>query len=615
MTVRRAAIWIIVLVLVGGAALLGLQGIRAARQFRLALADYRSLVGLAKSPSAEALPALRTSASALDQHLQAGREAARPFLAVLPAFGWLPGVGPTARQVPALLTMAAETAGGLHQALDALGPALDLLGRPGKGDLLAEATVELASAAPGLAAADARLAHAQAARGDIHGPLNPAVASLLSRFDRTLPLASAGLQLAQAAPDLLGAKGPRSYLVLAQNSHELRATGGFISGAGVLQVDHGRITGLKLTDSYAVDNLQQPHPDPPAALAAQMGMEILLLRDSNWSPDFVTSAQIARAIYQQDQGTRTDGAIALDLEAVRLLVGALGPLQVPGVTGDLTGENVIQKMEEAWASPASGQGTTQIGTADWWTRRKDFMGPMVAAALVKLQTGTGINPAALGSALMEMLNGRHLQIALDDPDPARVMAGRNWDGALRPPAPGEGDFLAVVDSNVGYNKVNAAVKQEISYRERLAGDQVGASLTMTYTHTAQPLPPDQACVRTAHYGDSYEEMIRRCYWDYLRVYAPGGSELTSVEGLENVSTEAGERGTAVFAGNLTLRPGDQQVVTLHYRLPAAKAGAPSHLIVRKQGGTLAPRLEVAIGDCHWETDLSRDRAFRCPAGP
>ena len=612
MTVRRIAIWVIILALVGGASWLGLQGIRAARQFRLALADLRALEALAKSPSAEALPALRTRATALDEHLMAGQEAARPFLAVLPALGWLPGVGPTVRQIPALLTMAAETAGGMHEALDTLGPAFDLLGRPVEGDLLANITGGLASAAPGLAAADARLARAQAAREGIHGPLNRAVAPLLVRFDRTLPLASAGLQLAQAAPDLLGANGPRSYLVLAQNSHELRATGGFISGAGVLQVDHGRIAGLKLTDSYAVDNLQQPHPDPPAALAAQMGMEILLLRDSNWSPDFAISAQVARAIYQQDQGTRTDGAIALDLEAVRLLVGALGPLQVPGVAGELTGDNVIQKMEEAWANPSTGQGMAPVGSADWWTKRKDFMGPMVAAALAKLQTGAGVNPAALGSALMDMLDGRHLQIALDDPGPARVMAGRNWDGALRPPKPGEGDFLAVVDSNVGYNKANAAVKQQISYRVAPSGDELQATLTLTYTHTAQPLPPDQACVRIAQYGDSYEEMMRRCYWDYLRVYAPGGSELTSTEGLENVSTETGERGTSVFAGNLTLRPGDEQVVTLRYRLPAVLGGVPRRLIVRKQGGTQAPRLVVAIGDCFWDTDLARDRTFRCP---
>jgi hypothetical protein len=43
------------------------------------------------------------------------------------------------------------------------------------------------------------------------------------------------------APDLLGASGRRTYLILAQNNYELRPTGGFISGVGVLEVEDGRI--------------------------------------------------------------------------------------------------------------------------------------------------------------------------------------------------------------------------------------------------------------------------------------------------------------------------------------------------------------------------------------
>jgi hypothetical protein len=57
--------------------------------------------------------------------------------------------------------------------------------------------------------------------------------------------------------------------------------------------------------------------------------------------------------------------------------------------------------------------------------RKDFMGIMVAAAMAKLQGGD-LNPVALAKALYEMLDGRHLQMAVDDP--ARHRSWRNGAG-------------------------------------------------------------------------------------------------------------------------------------------------------------------------------------------
>ena len=446
----------------------------------------------------------------------------------------------------------------------------------------------------------------------IAGDLHPRLAEQLPRLDRLLPLARTGLQAAQVAPALLGADGPRTYLILAQNNHELRGTGGFISAVGMIRVERGRITDLQLGDSYAVDDLSQPHPAPPAALAAQMGIDLLLLRDSNWSPDFPESAQVARALYQQDRGIASDGAVALDLEAVRLLVQALGPLQAPGVDEPITGDNVVTWMKRAWGAPRDSTGTVQEAqTSDWWVKRKNFMGDLAAAAMAKLDGGGELNITALGRAALTMLDGRHLQVAVDDPALAKTLAEQGWDGGLRPPK--ESDFLAVVDSNVGFNKANAAVVEAIAYRVEPANGGLEATVTLTYTHTA-PAGAEPICDHTSRYGDSYDELINRCYWDYLRVYAPGGSELLAADGLNQPAAEQGERGTTVFTGSFALRPGDQRVVTLRYRLPADLPAAPYRLFVRKQAGTLAPPLTVDVGTCHWATDLAQDRGFECKAG-
>ena len=580
----------------------------AAKQAQLALGDLRQLEALAQDPSPAALPALRDDLAALETHLTATRAAAGPFLWPAPALGWLPQIGPTVRDGPPLLDMAIELVTGGRLALDALAPVTDLLGE--EGNLLARAVPALEAAAPGLAEADRHLAKAEALRATIEGPFHPRLAPQIARLDRFLPLGRAGLQIAQVAPALLGADGPRSYLVMAQNNHELRATGGFISGAGVITLDGGKIVTLNLTDSYAVDNYQQPHPLPPASLRQQMGIQLLVFRDSNWSPDFPASAQVARALYEQDQGIATDGAIALDLEAVRLLVAALGPLEVPGIQGTVTGGNVIARMKQAWESPTTSQGTVEDAqSSDWWRKRKDFMGQLVAVALARLQGGGDLNATALAYAAINMLEGRHVQIAVDDPALAAVLAEHGWDGGLRPP---EGsDFLAVVDSNVGFNKANAAVQQAIAYRVAEVSGRLEATLTLTYTHTAAAYPADQPCDRTPRYGDTYDDLIDRCYYDYLRVYTPRGSELIDGDGLEGLAKERGERGAVLFAGAFVLRPGGQYTVTVRYRLPEWLAALPYRLLVRKQAGTVAPALRVETDACQWETDLGQDRVFVC----
>jgi hypothetical protein len=469
----------------------------------------------------------------------------------------------------------------------------------------------IAAAAPQLEAADTRLARAQELRASIQGELYPRLAEQLPRLDRLLPLARTGLRAVQVAPALLGAEGPRTYLILAQNNHELRGTGGFISAVGTVRVESGRIADLQFSDSYAVDDLSQPHPMPPVALTEQMGIDMLLLRDSNWSPDFPESAQVARALYQQDRGIASDGVVALDLEAVRLLVQALGPLQAPGVDEPITGDNVVNWMKQAWGAPRDSSGTIQEAqTSDWWRKRKNFVSDLAAVALAKLGGGD-VNITAVGRAILRMLDARHLQVAVDDPELAKTLAAQGWDGGLRPPK--ESDFLAVVDSNVGFNKVNAAVQQAIAYHVEPVSGGLDATLTLTYTHTA-PVDAEPICDRTPRYGDSYDALINRCYWDYVRVYAPGDSELLAAEGLNQSSIEQGERGTTIFTGSFTLPPGNQHVVILRYRLPAGPSAESYRLFVRKQAGTLAPPLTVSVPGCAWTGDLAEDRTFVCDTG-
>ena len=150
-------------------------------------------------------------------------------------------------------------------------------------------------------------------------------------------------------------------------------------------------------------------------------------------------------------------------------------------------------------------------------------------------------PRYLFQAGIRALNRRSIQIWLLDPDVAEVLADLGWDGGLSLPA--AGDFLALIDTNMGYNKVNAVVKRSISYRVDWPEDPqepARATATIHYDHPVDA--PEHACDITPRYGLTYDDMIERCYFNYVRLYTPTGSKLISVEGFDEAQKTGQTRG-------------------------------------------------------------------------
>lgn len=575
-----------------------------------ALADPTTLMDL----QPQDLVGLRTQVAALDDDVQALARTARPLLFVTPALGWLPKVGPEAAQAAPLLDMATQTSGAARLALDALAPVLAAWQDESTGQgLLPRVVPALAEAAPAFQQVAEKLAAAQTARAQLDpAQLSQRSQSWIAQFDRALPLLQTVTQGVQVAPALLGAEGARSYLLLAQNNDELRGTGGFISGVGLLKFDRGRMDAA-LQDSYAVDDWTNPHPDAPEPLLKYMKAEVLALRDANWWPDFPTSARAAQALYAQDQKVATDGVVAFDLDFVRALVSALGPLELPGYQEPITGDNIVTAMRTVWAQPAEAGGTVeQAQTSDWWGHRKDFMGDLMQGALAKVQSGE-VKPGPLAWVIKEALEKRQLQVSVNDPAVEALLAQNHWNGAVDP---GAGDFWMAVDSNVGWNKVNPRITQSISYTVTLADDAPPrAELVIDYQHTSPP--SDQPCVAEARYGDTYEDMMNRCYFDYLRVFVPAGSTLRTSSGLQPGSESVGpaKDGVQSWEGYFVLAPGATHQVRFVYDLPQTINQAGNYTLrMQKQAGAQAWPVKVTVvrpsGEpVQWTGLLDRDFRF------
>ncbi|MFZ5982031.1 MAG: DUF4012 domain-containing protein, partial [Patescibacteria group bacterium] len=127
--------------------------------------------------------------------------------------------------------------------------------------------------------------------------------------------------------DILGGNGPRKYLFLFQNNNEMRPTGGFIGTYALLDIFDGRIKRLKVDGIFNPDGQLREKVVPPAPI--QKISAAWSLHDSNWWPDFPTSAEKASWFWEKTGGPTVDGVIAMTPEVIKKLLEITGPIELP----------------------------------------------------------------------------------------------------------------------------------------------------------------------------------------------------------------------------------------------------------------------------------------------
>jgi hypothetical protein len=621
--------WILLLITVVVLAAVVYKGIRIGSHAWALLTRARELRVLASAGPAsllhpERLPWLLDQLGATRSDLQAIRAEGGFLLSLAERLDWIPRFGGDIAAAPALLDLGIELCDAGWWGLSGAEPVLDTLFNPNQltGQSALEAMLPaLNSAQPQFSQAAQAVARARPAMTRLQqNELSPLVAGYVARLNAYWPVLEGGILLAQDLPALLGQSAPMSYLLLAQNNDELRPTGGFISGVGLIQVSAGKIITTTFQDSYAVDALCDYAllPPPPQPLRDYMWAPVLVFRDANWSPDLPSSAATASSIYRLSTGVDVDGVAVMDLEAVTLLLGALGPLQPEGYPEPVTSDTLLQYVNKYWTNPVQSVDITDEQKGEWWLHRKDFMADMLKAALQKV-TGEpqSLDLAPLGMAVLKALRTRHLLVTLKDPALGRGLSTTGWDGALRPMV---GDYLMVVDANISFRKVNRQVQQSVDYsvefgrHQGAAADEIGqqpqATLTLRYTNRSQG--PTE-CVAGSYAGyleGTYDELTQGCYWDYVRVYVPLGSRLVEIRGGDAAAQVSAEAGKTVFSTLLVVAPGQTRELVFRYELPSSlgavtrpgatgalstqETGTPYSLLVQKEAGTVAVPYRVTV---------------------
>jgi hypothetical protein len=509
----------------------------------------------------------------------------------------LPGLGSQAGPAADLLAAGQDTTGGLVAMCTGIRPLLDAIAADHNGEndqsgQLALQTLErgrpdLEAARIRLASARQRLERLDPSQLEALGPDAMRAAGTLRDQVPRLEIATETLLV---LPTLLGGPDGATYLVLAQNSDELRATGGFVGTAGLMRVKQGRVVEFTYGSSTDLDLPSGLLVPPPSVMARYLRSNYWQLRDANWWPDFPSSVAQVEYFYQQLGKPRPDNVLAIDQTAVELLLESLGAVDVPEYGEKIDAANMRQRLDAY---------THTFEAYSLGEERKKFVGALSAAVLKALVHAPPKQLLGAGAALRTALDEKHMLIYSHDPQAAALVAQAGWDGALLP-ADGR-DFLYVTHSNVIGNKLDPEVGRVLQYHVQSDGS---VSLRVQFKNHAEPRADIDA--RWTHYRD------------YLRVYVPSGATLHGGSGFAEDPSSAVECGRTMFSGIVELAPRETQVVELRWRLPEPLvrdlAAGSYALTVQKQPGTAADDLSVSVDAARLERSLDLDRFLQLQQG-
>lgn len=512
----------ILILLLAGIVIIGVKGWQVYGLFKVTKEDISELQGLnLTSFDPDKLERAGALLEKSNKDATALRAEAAPWLWVSDGMGWVPKYGGDLKNAGDLLEMASDLTQAGSLTYKTAYPIWQAL-HQNEGELRGtELAKLLLNTQPRFSQAQATLQEAIQARKRIKiEDLSPTTQAWLGRVDPYLSTFDNGLSLALSLPGVMGAgkDGPKTYLILVQNEDELRPTGGFITAVGKLVVWNGELISWNVADSYSVDDIDKAYPSAPWQLQSFMNLPILTFRDSNWSPDYPTTVEAAEYLYAYTNSFSVNGVIAIDQHVLKSLLGVTGPIYVSEIDTTVSSDNVEETMRTQKVPP-----TAELNDPNWY--RKHFLNPIAGAILNKVLSGKGFAWEQLLKTTAGELDERHIQVELDNPVMSKMITGRGWDGAV---ARSEGDFLMLVDTNVGYNKTNAVVSENAVYDIDLSNTSAPTSNLAVFHHNAAKGAAGICDQQPAVVDPSMLEFwyaIDRCYYNYLRVYVPSGAGL------------------------------------------------------------------------------------------
>ena len=298
-------------------------------------------------------------------------------------------------------------------------------------------------------------------------------------------------------PEVLGYTREKRYLLLFQNTGEIRPTGGFIGSVGELTIKNGKTTSFAIQDVYDIDGQLKNHVEPPFVVRRYLQPH-LYLRDSNFALDFQEAATTAASLYQQAGNNAVDGVIAVDYEVLRQIIAAVGPIYLPSFDKTIDEKDsfsfIHSTIEDAFF-PGSSQ-------------KRSILQEVFGQITVKLQDPK--KSFAVAKLFPAILREKHVLFAFKDPLVQEIFSAQNFAGSIEKKPEKSDDtvleYFAINEANIGVNKANMQVSRSVSLTQKMSPQKIDSTAHIDLNNTG---------------GQAYKV--------YLRIMAPQTSAFGKLE--------------------------------------------------------------------------------------
>lgn len=300
----------------------------------------------------------------------------------------------------------------------------------------------------------------------------------------------------------------KSYLLLFQNSNELRPTGGFIGSLALLRVTNGAIGDIEILDVYDVDGQLRGHVDPPYQIQTLLEQEHWYLRDSNWSPNFIDSADKAAFFLSKSLGTSIDGVIAINLPVLKQILNITGPIVLHDNNTTLSDTSVVSFLQE----------TIKNKSFSGSTLKKDLLTDIKDSLIQKFSSLSKTQLLQLGGVFASSLVSKDVQLFSYEKNEEDVILRNNWGGVFPPTDVCKTqksscfqEYVAMIEANLGVNKNSEYIQRSLFKKLEVLNNEFKRQDTFTWENRAHE-----------------ESSASGNYRMYTRFYYPTGTSVTSI---------------------------------------------------------------------------------------
>ncbi|HYD35355.1 MAG TPA: DUF4012 domain-containing protein [Vitreimonas sp.] len=267
-----------------------------------------------------------------------------------------------------------------------------------------------------------------------------------------------------------------TYLILFQNSHEVRATGGFMGSYAQVTLSEGAVTELSINDIYEPDGQFTGFVEaPPGVKEYLSGGKGWRLPDANWHPDFGMSAQHILSYFALGKKQNIEGVIAVNLSLAEQILTITGPVYLPDYQLTVTAENLAEVARAD--RPEFFAGSYQ---------KPQFLRALITHLRLKIQALPSDQKQALIALVMGSVETKNIQAYSSNSQIQEFFQHRGATGELM--VNHHGPSFLLVESNVGINKANKKVVRDTS----LSATEYRTQVTTTFKN--QNSEPENAYI-------------------------------------------------------------------------------------------------------------------------